>query len=164
MRRGNQIYFMLENVEEQFLSMVTSTILAHHEVDSLLWLHDGIWFSPPAPILLIDSALAAARSALNLPNVRAKYQALAGARTKLLSSLPLPSALTSSTDLRLRLHNDYGRYVPPEPRIRLPLASVQKQIQHTHQRKRKFDPLQLSVWQYLARKSKQRKIGVVTID
>jgi hypothetical protein len=163
MRRGNQIYFMLENIEEQFLSMVTAVILEHHQVDSILWLHDGIWFSPPAPFPLIDAALAAARQALQLPTVRAKYQSLAQARTTLLRGLPLPSTLQTSNDLRLRLHNEYGRYVPPEPRTRMPLTSAHKQVTLSHQRKRKFDPLQLSVWQYLARKAKQRKLAI-TID
>jgi hypothetical protein len=56
---SNQIYCMLENVEEQFLAGLVKLVLEHHQTDSILWLHDGIWFTPPAPARLVDSAIQA---------------------------------------------------------------------------------------------------------
>ena len=163
MNEGNKIYFVMENIEEQFLSIVTSTILEHHQVDSILWLHDGIWFAPPADHRLIELAIDEARRRLALPSVRAKYHSLAPARAALLKALPLPTALTSSTAMRVQLHSEYGQYVIPDRRTPAPLDSALRQVKATATRKRKFDPLQPSLQQFLARKAKKAKT-IITID
>ena len=107
---SNQIYFMLEKVEEQFLSGVVKLILEHHHMDSLLWLHDGIWFTPPAPARLVDSAIQAMKTAMELPTVRVKYSALAEARQELLRRLPLPASLSAGNKLKLHLYQEQGMF------------------------------------------------------
>ena len=56
----------MEHPETLWLKSFTSYILSYHATSSLIWLHDGIWLSPPPPESLIIAANRHATSALNL--------------------------------------------------------------------------------------------------
>jgi hypothetical protein len=157
---SNQIYFMMEAVEEQLLSGITRNLLEHHAFDSLLWLHDGIWFSPPAPSKLVEHAVETMRQRLQLPTVRVKYSALAQAREDLLRALPLPSGLHAGNKLKLHLYKEQGVYRRVDPGPRPPLASVLRQIKAGHQHKRKFDPTQLTLKAFMERKAKRQRLVI----
>ena len=160
-KASNQVYFMLENVEEQFLSGVVKLVLEHHHMDSLLWLHDGIWFAPPAPARLVDAAIQAIKIAMHLPTVRVKYSSLAEPRQALLRKLPLPASLSAGNKLKLQLYHEQGPCKKNGMGPISPLASVLQQIQAGHQPKRKYDPTQPTLKAFLERKAKRLKVPEV---
>ena len=49
----NKIYYALEYLEAKLLSTFYVELTARHKVSSCVWLHDGIWISPPAETELI---------------------------------------------------------------------------------------------------------------
>ena len=63
---ANLFFHTMEHPETLWLKSFTSYILSYHATSSLIWLHDGIWLSPPPPESLIIAANRHATSALNL--------------------------------------------------------------------------------------------------
>ena len=92
----NRPFHVLEHVETIWLKHFVTFICQHDNIDSLIWLHDGVWLSPhPSPTLLIAANLHASRSlGLDTPLLLKSTPLLSyaiAAETDLLAGRPPPS-------------------------------------------------------------------------
>ena len=96
----NAIYFLMEAIEERFMAAMVRQLVVTHQVDSLLWIHDGIWFAPYAPLAVIQQAVEFAQHQPQCPQVRVKYISLQDKRDKILATLAPPSVIATGAALR----------------------------------------------------------------
>ncbi|MCV6624344.1 MAG: hypothetical protein OIF51_21600, partial [Cellvibrionaceae bacterium] len=92
----NRSFHVLEHVETIWLKHFVTFICQHDNIDSLIWLHDGVWLSPhPSPTLLIAANLHASRAlGLDTPLLLKSTPLLSSAiaaETALLAGRPPPS-------------------------------------------------------------------------
>ena len=147
----NNIYFLLESIEERFMAHMVSQLMESHKFSSILWLHDGIWFAPFAEKATVDHAIRVAQLATHCPTVRVKYSNLASQRDQILRQLPIPEVLHAGLALRKNLCTAKPRGVKRKP---LALSTAQTQVQATGKKRRCLELGQLTLQQFINRKRK----------
>jgi ribonuclease HI len=146
----NDMYYLLEFHEGLIMSRVAAGLLRATHIDSLLWLHDGIVFSPSIPDHIIQHTVQEALHFFQLQGLRFKCQSLREERQRIIDRLPPPSTVTSDTKRRL-----YSRSLPPNfKRVRPLLDSAVAQITHTAKRAKFLGTDQQTLHKFFARKRK----------
>jgi hypothetical protein len=145
----NEVCFLMEFVEATFMNAFVATLARLADLTSVLWLHDGIWVSPPPARAHIDEAMRTACEGTGCFDVRIVGKLLAGERLNLIASFPPPATANAGSRLKRRfLELGHSRVVKP----RVMLASAEAQLDAANQRKRKFDPQQTTLLKFLVRK------------
>jgi hypothetical protein len=63
----NRLYYAMEFLEVKLLLEIIGRLQQKHKVTSCIWLHDGVWISPPAPEAMIHACLVDCCKCLQLP-------------------------------------------------------------------------------------------------
>jgi hypothetical protein len=146
----NDIYFLLEYHEGLIMSRVAAGLLRATSIESLLWLHDGIVFSPQLPDHIIQTTVQESLHHFQMHGLRFKCQALREERQSIIDRLPLPSVVTGNIKKRFysHLHNTGVK------RLRPLLDSAAAQISQTSKRAKILGSDQCTLHKFFARKRK----------
>jgi hypothetical protein len=144
------MYYLLEFHEGLIMSRVVAGLLRATQLDSLLWLHDGIVFSPSIPDHIIQHTVQEALHFFQLQGLRFKCQSLREERQLIIDRLPPPTTVMSNIKRRL-----YSQSPPTTTkRVRPLLDSAVAQITHTAKRAKLLGTDQQTLHKFFSRKRK----------
>ena len=72
----NKHYYAMEFLEARYVTVIANHLLHHGQVESLIWLHDGLWVKPEPSAELLFQAAQVASSSIDIPLIGLKITSL----------------------------------------------------------------------------------------
>ena len=144
----------MEIYEARYMGLLVSTLLQHYTPKSIVWLHDGVWVSPPPDTNLMNLARQTTNQTLGF-SIRARCKPLDIERIVLINSLgpsrdPLAGAKLRVVATRKAEHI-IGNIASRAKRRK---TAADQQLAATNIPKRKASTTQLNLFDFFANKAR----------
>ena len=144
----------MEIYEARYMGLLISTLLQHYTPASIVWLHDGVWVSPPPDTNLMNLARQMTNQTLGF-SIRARCKPLDIERIVLINSIGPPKDPLAGVKLRVAATRKAEHTISNiASRAKRRKTAADQQLTATKALKRKASTAQLNLFAFFAKKNK----------